>query len=135
MKSITSPKSGLALCALLLSGTSFSQIQESPIKGRWGLSTGLTLDRYKMDLTPPFRYKQLGLLPMMTFAHGKNQFEFGPQFSLAGTSIRQNHRYFGLNFNYKRYFNGFGNRFVPYLFSGIGFPRPVPIRCRTSATA
>lgn len=119
MKLITLPKSGLALCAVLLSATSFSQIQESPIKGQWGLSTGLTLDSYKMDLVPYNRSKQLGILPMLTYTKGKNQFELGPQFSLANT--RQNHRYFGANFNYKRYFNGFGNSFVPYFFSGIGF--------------
>lgn len=121
MKLIASPKSGLTLCVLLVSVTSFSQIQESPIKGRWGLSTGLTLDRYKMDLTPPLRYKQLGLLPMVTYTQGKNQFELGPQFSLGNSNSRQYHRYFGANFNYKRYFNGFGNRFAPYFFSGIGF--------------
>ncbi len=121
MKLITPPKSGLALCALLLSTTSFSQIQESPIKGQWGLSTGLNLDSYKSDISLFRRHQVLGILPMVTYTRGKNQFELGPQFSLANSSIRQNHKYFGVNFNYKRYFNGFGNRFVPYFFSGLGF--------------
>ncbi len=124
MKSITLPKSGLALCALLLSTTSFSQIQPEPapsVKGRWGLSTGLSLDNYKRDVSLPRPYKSVGLLPMVTYTYGKNQFELGPQFLLANSATRDVHRYFGINFNYKRYFNGFGNRFVPYLFTGLGF--------------
>lgn len=121
MKLITLPKSGLALCAVLLSANSFSQIQESPIKGQWGLSAGVTLDNYKTEITSFRRDKILGILPMLTYTRGKNQFELGPQFSLANYNTRQTHKYFGVNFNYKRYFNGFGNSFVPYFFSGIGF--------------
>lgn len=96
----------------------FSQTENpSPIKGRWGLSTGVSFDQYKIDLS----YKRIrpGILPMLTYTRGKNQFELGPQFQLA----RQGNlnQYVGINFNYKRYFNGFGNRFVPYLYSGISF--------------
>jgi hypothetical protein len=96
----------------------FAQTENpSPIKGRWGLSTGVSFDQYKLDLS----YKRIrpGILPMLTYTYGKNQFELGPQFQL----VRQGNlnQYMGINFNYKRYFNGFGNRFVPYLYSGIGF--------------
>jgi hypothetical protein len=90
----------------------------SPIKGRWGLSTGVTFDEYKLDLA--YRRIKAGILPMLTYTYGKNQFELGPQFQIGRIGHRGN-EYLGLNFNYKRYFNGFGNRFVPYLYSGIGF--------------
>lgn len=96
----------------------FAQTENpSPIKGRWGLSTGVSFDQYKIDLL----YKRIkpGLLPMLTYTYGKNQFELGPQFQL----VRNGHgnQYIGINFNYKRYFNGFGTHFVPYLYSGISF--------------
>lgn len=60
-----------------------------------------------------------GISPMITYTRGKNQFELGPQFQF----VRQRYlnQYLGINFNYKRYFNGFGNKFVPYLYSGIAF--------------
>lgn len=118
MKSIKSPKSGLALSALLLSATSFSQIQESPIKGQWGLSTGVTGDQYKTGLMY-FRMR-MGVLPMVTYTYGKSQFELGYQFepNRLGSIIN---RYHGITFHYKRYFNGFGDRFVPYLYTGFSF--------------
>jgi hypothetical protein len=102
-------------------GTSAQTENPPSVKGRWGLSTGLNLDRYKTDIGLFQSNKTLGILPMVTYTRGKNQFELGPQFSLANSNTRQNHKYFGINFQYKRYFNGFGTSFVPYLFSGIGF--------------
>lgn len=109
--------------AILLTSFGASAQIENPtsVKGRWGLSTGITMNRYQKDLSVQSVSKTLGLLPMLTYTYGKNQFELGPQFSLANPNIRDVHKYFGVNFNYKRYFNGFGNRFVPYLYSGIGF--------------
>jgi len=118
MKSIKSPKSGLALCAILLTTTSFSQIQESPIKGQWGLSTGVAWDQYKVGVM--YSRMRIGILPMLTYTSGKNQFELGYQFQpkRLGSTVNQFH---GITFNYKRYFNGFGDRFVPYLYTGISF--------------
>lgn len=89
-----------------------------PVKGRWGLSAGVFFDNYKYD---PFwrRGMKAGISPMITYTRGKNQFEIGPQFQF----VRQRYlnQYLGINFNYKRYFNGFGNKFVPYLYTGIAF--------------
>lgn len=121
MKSIELAKSGLVVCALFLTSATFSQTEESPIKGRWGLSTGVTLDHYKLDVGENIFRKRVGVLPMLTYTYGKNQFELGPQFSLYKPNEPGSYKYFGINANYKRYFNGFGNRFVPYLYSGIGF--------------
>ncbi len=113
---------GITGAIFLTSLGASAQIENPPsVKGRWGLSTGMLLDRYKMDLSVSQGAKKFGVLPMLTYTHGKNQFELGPQFLLADPNTRDVHKYFGVNFNYKRYFNGFGNRFVPYLFSGIGF--------------
>jgi hypothetical protein len=98
-------------------GTSAQTENPPSVKGRWGLSTGVSFDQYKIDLL----YKRIkpGILPMITYTRGKNQFELGPQFQLVRKDYTNN--YLGINFNYKRYFNGFGNRFVPYLYSGIAF--------------
>lgn len=116
---------------LLNCNGAFAQAETpTPVKGRWGLSAGLPLDRYKTDITPYNRDKQLGILPMVTYTRGKNQFELGPQFSLA--TVRQHHKYFGANLNYKRYFNGFGTRFVPYLFTGVGFSTTTSNTVKTS---
>lgn len=121
MKSIELAKSGLVVCALFLSGTTFSQTEESPVKGRWGLNTGVTFTPYRSDILHGSLGKKIGIMPMLTYTHGKNQFELGPQFSLARRpESPYSYSYFGMNANYKRYFNGFGTRFVPYLYSGIG---------------
>lgn len=133
MKSSKLMKAAFLGSAVLVSCGAVAQAENpTPVKGRWGLSTGLTLDRYKWDISPDGRDKQLGILPMITYTRGKNQFELGPQFSLADPSIRQNHKYFGANFNYKRYFNGFGTRFTPYLFTGVGFGTTVSNTIKTS---
>ena len=118
MKSIRLSKSSLAACALVLSGAAFSQTTESPIKGRWGLSTGVMYDSYKSDPEARLGLRP-GILPMLTYTYGKNQFELGPQFQL----VRKGNlnEYLGVHFQYKRYFNGFGNHFVPYLYSGIAY--------------
>lgn len=96
-----------------------AQIENPPsVKGRWGLSAGINMDSYKFD--PAWmRGMRPGILPMITYTHGKNQFELGPQFQLVKPSNRN--QYWGISFQYKKYFNGFGNRFVPYLYSGIAF--------------
>ncbi|MDF3026882.1 MAG: hypothetical protein K0S23_1189 [Fluviicola sp.] len=113
---------GASGAIFLTSFGTFAQIENPPsVKGRWGVSAGLTMDRYKTDVSVYRGNKTMGLLPMLTYTHGKNQFELGPQFSLLKSGHMDIHRYFGVNLNYKRYFNGFGNRFVPYLYSGIGF--------------
>ncbi|AEA42632.1 hypothetical protein [Fluviicola taffensis] len=119
MKSLKSLKASLLGFAIFLTcnGASAQTENPSPIKGRWGLSTGITFDQYKTDIL--FQKMKLGILPMLTYTYGKNQFELGPQFQLATRNTRN--EYLGVNFQYKRYFNGFGNRFVPYLYSGIGF--------------
>jgi hypothetical protein len=96
-----------------------AQIENPPsVKGRWGVSAGVNFDKYKMDPAWMQGMKP-GILPMITYTYGKNQFELGPQFRL--TRINNPVKYWGVSFNYKRYFNGFGNRFVPYLYSGISF--------------
>lgn len=99
-------------------GTSAQVENPPPVKGRWGLSAGVFFDNYKHD---PFWHRgmKVGISPMITYTRGKNQFEIGPQFQF----VRQKYlnQYLGINFNYKRYFNGFGNKFVPYLYSGIAF--------------
>jgi hypothetical protein len=121
MKSAKLFESTVAGVAIFLTSIgAFAQTETttpSPIKGRFGLSTGVTFDQYKIDLS--YRRIKPGILPMLTYIYGKNQFELGPQFQV----VRQGYlsKYFGVNFNYKRYFNGFGNRFVPYLYSGLGF--------------
>lgn len=119
MKSTKLIKTTFIVGAVLLTCTSVSAQTEnpSPIKGRWGLSTGVSFDQYKLNLSN--KRIRPGILPMLTYTYGKNQFELGPQFQLVRHSNLN--QYMGINFNYKRYFNGFGNRFVPYLYSGIGF--------------
>lgn len=121
MKSIELAKSSLVVCALFFTGASFSQTEESPIKGRWGLSAGMTMTPYKSDVLHGSLGKKLGVMPMLTYTYGKNQFELGPQFSLYRPHSPGSYQFLGINVNYKRYFNGFGNRFVPYLYSGIAF--------------
>lgn len=111
---------GVTGAIFLTSAGASAQIENPPsVKGRWGLSAGVNLDHYKRDVSFPYTYKQPGILPMITYTAGKNQFELGPQFYIARGNNPQ--RFFGANFHYKRYFNGFGNRFVPYLYSGIAF--------------
>lgn len=110
---------GASGAIFLTSFGSSAQIENPPsVKGRWGVSAGVSFDNYKYDHSWRKGLKA-GFLPMVTYTHGKNQFELGPQFQF----VRQRYlnQYFGINFNYKRYFNGFGNKFVPYLYSGIAF--------------
>ncbi|MNV06994.1 hypothetical protein D3C71_974020 [compost metagenome] len=121
MRSIELAKSTVVVCALFFTSTGFSQTEESPIKGRWGLSTGVVLTPYRSDILHGSLGKKLGVMPMLTYTYGKNQFEFGPQFSLYRPNDPGSYKFLGINVNYKRYFNGFGNRFVPYLYSGIAF--------------
>lgn len=119
MKSSELIKATFVVGAVLLTCNKLSAQTEnsSPIKGRWGLSTGVNFDQYKFDIS----YERIrpGILPMLTYTYGKNQFELGPQFQLVRKGTQN--EYIGVNFNYKRYFNGFGNRFVPYLYSGLNF--------------
>lgn len=99
-------------------GTS-AQIENPPsVKGHWGLSAGVSFDKYKYDASWRIGMRP-GILPMITYTHGKNQFELGPQFQL--TRLNNPNQYWGATFNYKRYFNGFGTKFVPYFYSGISF--------------
>jgi len=109
---------GVASTIFLIHSGASAQIENPPsVKGRWGLSAGVTFDNYKFN---PLSNAGMspGVLPMLTYTYGKNQFEFGPQFQLL---LRSRNQYLGINFQYKRYFNGFGNRFVPYFYSGIAF--------------
>lgn len=109
---------GVAGAIFLTSFRVSAQIENPPsVKGRWGLSAGVTFDNYKFN---PLSNSGMspGALPMLTYTYGKNQFELGPQFQLY---LRSRNQYWGIQFNYKRYFNGFGNHFVPYFYSGIAF--------------
>ena len=89
-------KAALVGSAVLLTcGGALAQAENpKTVKGKWGLSTGVTLDRYKTDVTA-FSWKRFGgILPMVTYTHGKNQFELGPQFLLGSPDLREIHRYF-----------------------------------------
>ncbi len=110
---------GASGAIFLLSFGTAAQIENPPsVKGRWGLSAAATFDKYKIDPAWTQGLKP-GILPMLTYTYGKNQFELGPQFRLS--RLNNPIKYWGVTFNYKRYFNGFGTRLVPYFYSGISF--------------
>ena len=110
---------GGAGAIFLISFGTVAQIENPPsVKGRWGLSAAATFDKYKIDPAWTQGLKP-GVLPMLTYTYRKNQFELGPQFRLA--RLNSPIKYWGVTFNYKRYFNGFGTKFVPYFYSGISF--------------